>query len=366
MLTRLQKANQLFKLQIEPVTPENIRAPVLEVSSLLTTVSPAADDDGRRPEAQLASSQPESIYDASSDAAQSASVRSVDSQPVSEVSTALTTPDMSDCEGKDNAASTSAQQPRPQPVVPTTQQLVVIARPASPVASRQQPKPRQPIKARLLGEAATQIKSDTPTPLIITSNLPSPKVKQRKGLVSSAAALTTTTTPAVPSSPPKKRKRDLPDTAPLPIPSPAVPLPQAKKRKPTPVDAAREDGSPEPYFKARIREMLTDPDHDDCVFEIPLQRRQRDMQRRQVEFRGFRKYQGTKNCPEMSGATGEPSGAEPKSHGKGKGKGKASAQTKAAPSVPTPNDGGIMLGALPGEPRWKKHIYHGPGGVNFW
>jgi hypothetical protein len=112
--------------------------------------------------------------------------------------------------------------------------------------------------------------------------------------------------------------------------------------------------------------MLTDPDHDDCVFDVPPQRWQKEMQRRQAEFRSFRKFQGTKNCPEMSGATGAPSETEAKSPGKGKGKGNASAQAKAAPAAPTPNDGGIMLGALPGEPRWKKRIYYGPRGDKLW
>jgi len=174
--------------------------------------------------------------------------------------------------------------------------------------------------------------------------------------------------------------------------------------------APMKKGGVDGYFIDRVEEMLDDPlGFDDCVVDMTSSLRGK-AQRNQRQLQGFRKFQGVLKSPEMSGALQRPRGSteaeagEEEGEAAGTGPGVAGAITsrlvkasKLAKSVlkkshqkkvveearKTPpgrrtstgastgggegEDGpGVLLGWVPGEPRWKKRSYFGPRSKLSW
>ncbi|KAK0657276.1 hypothetical protein B0T16DRAFT_56582 [Cercophora newfieldiana] len=306
-LNRLQKTDQLFKLRILPVGHEKD-----EKIADSKSPSPAVAGD-----------------DISDDDAQSASISSGDSEGLSDASlvpstsTALTTPDMSDSEIKDADAD----------VAPPPKRIKIVIKKATATTTAN-------TAANTMAKMTSPGKPATEIPVVT------------KALNKNNAAVETNkkVSPNSATSPPTgtKRKRDA-SVGPAVATAPAV--------------AALKKGS-NAFFQTRVQETLTDPlGFDDCVSELPPNKRARAL-KNQRQFDCFRKVQGPPIPPVLSGALRRPRGSKAVKGENGDNDADSTANLKRPIVMPgavkKPGEGGIMLGWVPGETRWKKHTYNGP------
>ncbi|KAK0632046.1 hypothetical protein B0T14DRAFT_490477 [Immersiella caudata] len=146
-----------------------------------------------------------------------------------------------------------------------------------------------------------------------------------------------------------------PATAKTTVPAMAAASPQGTKRKrDAPVALKR----PTAFHETRVQEMLINPaDFDDCVFAAPASARGK-LRRSRQRFQRFRQSQGSLPPPNISGAL---PGLKGRAATEDDASGEERSRPKLTKAVKDAGDGGLVLGWVPGEPRWKRRSYFGPG-----